>query len=86
MPLCRAALADAEFLNFRPSVLAAALLYAERRGRGALPFWPAALAQLTGYAHAATPELAAAIGAAQRCAPLVRGGSFQRRVVQFIGD
>lgn len=64
--LCRAALADAEFLNFRPSVLAAALLYAERRGRGALPFWPAALAQLTGYTHAATPELAAAIAAGQR--------------------
>ena len=67
--LCRAALADAEFLNFRPSVLAAALLYAERRGRGALPFWPAALAQLSGYTHAATPELAAAIAAAQRCGP-----------------
>jgi len=66
VPLARAALADAEFLNFRPSVLAAALLYAERRGRGALPFWPAALAQLTGYAHAGTPELAAAIAAAQR--------------------
>ncbi|KAK9842201.1 hypothetical protein WJX81_000257 [Elliptochloris bilobata] len=66
VPLCRAALADAEFLNFRPSVLAAALLYAERRGRGALPFWPAALAQLTGHTHAATPELAAAIAAAQR--------------------
>ena len=49
---------------------AAALLYVDRRGRGALPFWPSALAALTGYAHAHTPELNAAIAAAQRCAPL----------------
>jgi pentatricopeptide repeat domain-containing protein 1 len=30
-------------------VVAAALLYAERRLRGAVPFWPSMLAKLTSY-------------------------------------
>lgn len=37
------------FLNCRPSVIAAALLYVERRSRGIIPFWPSMLAKLTGY-------------------------------------
>ena len=37
------------FLNCRPSVIAAAVLYVERRARGMIPFWPTMLAKLTGY-------------------------------------
>ena len=42
------ALYDLSLLNCRPSVVAAALLYAERRVRGAVPFWPSMLAKMTG--------------------------------------
>jgi hypothetical protein len=42
------------------------VLYCSRLQRGLLPFWPAALASLTGYSNAHTPELAAAIGGTQR--------------------
>eukprot|EP00887_Chlorella_sp_A99_P002940 scaffold24.g2940.t1 len=64
-------LQDGEFLNYRrgyfmPSVVAAAVLYADRRSRGAAPYWPSALARLTGYAPAATPELGSAVAGAQR--------------------
>ncbi len=37
------------FLNCRPSVIAAALLYVERRAQGMIPFWPTMLAKQTGY-------------------------------------
>lgn len=64
--LSRDALIDMAFLNCRPSVIAAALLYVERRSRGAIPFWPSMLAKLTGYQDMSTPELSVAIKAAQR--------------------
>ncbi len=54
------------FLNCRPSVIAAAVIYAERRGRGIIPFWPSMLAKLSGYQDMSTPELSVAIKAAQR--------------------
>jgi hypothetical protein len=57
---------DAEFLNYRPTITAAAALYCERLQKGLLPFWPSSLAGLTGYSNARTPELAAAINGAQR--------------------
>jgi pentatricopeptide repeat domain-containing protein 1 len=57
---------DAEFLNYRPTITAAAALYCERLQKGLLPFWPSSLAGLTGYSNAQTPELAAAINGAQR--------------------
>jgi pentatricopeptide repeat domain-containing protein 1 len=60
------ALFDMSLLNCRPSVVAAALLYAERRQRGAVPFWPSVLAQMTGYEDLTTPELACAVRAAQK--------------------
>lgn len=61
------------FLNCRPSVIAAAVIYAERRARGIIPFWPSMLAKLTGYQDMSTPELSVAIKAAQRmCNRLVR--------------
>jgi pentatricopeptide repeat domain-containing protein 1 len=47
-------------------VVAAAVLFVDRRSRGLAPYWPSALAQLTGYAAQATPELAAAVAGAQR--------------------
>lgn len=59
-------LTDMAFLNCRPSVIAAALLYVERRSRGIIPFWPSMLAKLTGYQDMSTPELSVAIKAAQR--------------------
>jgi len=40
---------EVTFLNCRPSVIAAAVIYAERRARGIIPFWPSMLAKLTGY-------------------------------------
>jgi hypothetical protein len=57
---------DAEFLNYRPTITAAAALYCERLQKGLLPFWPSSLASLTGYSDVRTPELAAAINGAQR--------------------
>jgi pentatricopeptide repeat domain-containing protein 1 len=57
---------DTTLLNCRPSVVAAALLYAERRQRGAVPFWPSMLAKLTGYEDLTTPELACAVRSAQK--------------------
>ncbi len=61
-------LTDMAFLNCRPSVIAAAVVYAERRGRGIIPFWPSMLAKLSGYQDMSTPELSVAIKAAQRLA------------------
>ncbi len=49
------------FLNCRPSVIAAAVIYAERRARGIIPFWPYMLAKLSGYDNMSTPELSVAI-------------------------
>lgn len=57
---------DLSLLNCRPSVVAAAILYAERRLRGAVPFWPSMLARLTGYEDMATPELTIAVRVAQK--------------------
>jgi len=54
------------FLNCRPSVVAAAILYAERRSRGVIPFWPSMLAKLTGYQDMSSPELTVAIRDAQK--------------------
>ena len=53
------------FLNCRPSVIAAAIIYAERRARGIIPFWPSMLSKLTHYQDMSTPELSVAIKAAQ---------------------
>lgn len=66
-------LADPSFLNCRPSVVAAAVVYAERRFRGVIPFWPSMLAKLTGYVDMSTPELSVAIKAAQRLCCRVLG-------------
>lgn len=57
------ALTDMAFLNCRPSVIAAAVIYAERRARGIIPFWPSMLAKLSGYDNMSTPELSVAIKA-----------------------
>lgn len=46
---------EVTFLNCRPSVIAAAVIYAERRARGIIPFWPSMLAKLTGYQVDALP-------------------------------
>lgn len=64
--LVGSALEDMAFLNCRPSVIAAAILYVDRRARGVIPFWPTMLAKLTGYQDMSTPELSVAIKAAQR--------------------
>lgn len=50
----------------RPSVVAAALLYAERRLRGTVPFWPSMLAKMSGYEDMASPELLVAVRIAQK--------------------
>ena len=42
-------MSEITFLNCRPSVIAAAIIYAERRARGIIPFWPSMLSKLTGY-------------------------------------
>lgn len=57
---------DLSLLNCRPSVVAAAILYAERRLRGAVPFWPSMLSRLSGYEDMATPELTVAVRVAQK--------------------
>ncbi len=63
--LARAALVQSELLNYRPSVVAAAVLHADRLARAELPLWPSCLAHLSGYSATATSELAAAIAAVQ---------------------
>lgn len=63
----RAALVQSDLLNYRPSVVAASVLYMDRLSRGELPFWPSSLAHLTGYSITQTPELAASILTMQRC-------------------
>lgn len=60
------AVLDPEFLNYRPSIAAAAALYSERLRLGQLPLWPSVLTALTGYDVARTPELAAAVHGMQR--------------------
>ncbi|CAD7704480.1 unnamed protein product, partial [Ostreobium quekettii] len=57
---------DVTFLNCRPSVVAAAIMYAERRSRGIIPFWPSMMAKLTGYQDMSSPELTVAIRGAQK--------------------
>ena len=60
-PQVNESLTDMAFLNCRPSVIAAAVMYAERRARGIIPFWPSMLAKLSGYDNMSTPELSVAI-------------------------
>lgn len=62
------ALYDLSLLNCRPSVVAAALVYAERRLRGLVPFWPSILAKMTGYEDMSSPELTVAVRLAQKLA------------------
>lgn len=57
----RAVLYAPSFLNFRPSTVAAAVLYQDRRARGWWPFWPSAVAHLTGLHDLSNPEFAAAL-------------------------
>ncbi|GMH32210.1 hypothetical protein BSKO_00044 [Bryopsis sp. KO-2023] len=57
------ALSSPAFLNFRPSVLAAAILYHDRSTRGWVPYWPTSLAQITGYGDVTSPEMRGAIHA-----------------------
>lgn len=66
LELVARAVTDDEFLNYRPTITAAAVLYCERLHKGHLPFWPSSLSGLTSYSNARTPELSAAIGGAQR--------------------
>lgn len=65
---------ESDFLNYRPSITAAAVLYCDRLHKGLLPFWPSSLALLTGYSNAHTPELAAAINGAQRLFKQMKSG------------
>ncbi len=55
-------------LEFAPGMVAAAVLFTERRMRGLLPFWPASLAKLTGIADTADPKFVAAVGLVQQLA------------------
>ena len=73
--LVREMLSDMTFLNCRPSVIAAAIMYAERRNQGVIPFWPSMLAKLTGYQDMSTPELSVAIKSAQRLCSRLHGGA-----------
>ena len=73
--LVREMLSDMTFLNCRPSVIAAAIMYAERRHQGVIPFWPSMLAKLTGYQDMSTPELSVAIKSAQRLCSRLQAGS-----------
>jgi pentatricopeptide repeat domain-containing protein 1 len=72
-------LKDQEFLNYRPTITAAAVLYCNRLQQGRLPFWPSSLAGLTGYSNAQTPELAAAIVGARRVSKQLVAASNQQK-------
>ena len=64
--LCLDCISETSFLNCRPSIIAAAVVYVNRRERGAIPFWPSSLSRLTGYNDVGALELSVAIKAAQR--------------------
>jgi pentatricopeptide repeat domain-containing protein 1 len=74
LQLVSRAVTDNEFLNYRPTITAAAVLYCERLHKGHLPFWPSSLSGLTSYSNARTPELSAAISGAQRLWKLLVAG------------
>lgn len=46
------------FVGYKPSQLAAAVLYVLRKVKGIVPFWPGALAAMTGYSNLQAGELA----------------------------
>ncbi|GMH35501.1 hypothetical protein BSKO_03369 [Bryopsis sp. KO-2023] len=62
--LLQDALLRHEFLNFRPSVVAAALLFHDRKARGRVKFWPSSLAHLTDIHDTASAEFLGALQAA----------------------
>jgi len=66
LSLCTACICDTAFLNCRPSIIASAVVYTDRRTRGVIPFWPSALAKLTGYNDVSALELSVAIKTAHR--------------------
>jgi hypothetical protein len=66
MMLSTDALYEVPLLNCRPGVVAAALLYVERRLRGAAPFWPSTLARLTGVQDLNQAEASCALRALQK--------------------
>jgi hypothetical protein len=77
------ALFDMNLLNCRPSMVAATLLYAERRLRGAVPFWPTSLAKMTGYEDLTTPEIACAVRTAQKlCRKGVYADHYKRQMTE----
>lgn len=78
---------DLSLLNCRPSVVAAAILYAERRLRGAVPFWPSMLSKLTGYHDMSTPELTVAVRVAQKLSrKLVYAQMYKAQLIQLAGQ
>ena len=81
LALCTDCISDTAFLNCRPSIVAAAVVYADRRSRGVIPFWPSALAKLTGYVDVSALELSVAIKTAQR----ICGARVQLAGLQTIG-
>lgn len=62
--LVELALYSPSFLNFRPSVTAAAVLYLYRVKQGLVPFWPFGLTNLTGIEDLNVPEFSGAVQAA----------------------
>ena len=72
------ALSDASFLNCRPSIVAAGILYTSRRARGIVPYWPSVLAKMTGYSDMNAPEVAVAVKASQRLYSKITGHAFSR--------
>ena len=79
-------LTDMAFLNCRPSVIAAAVLYVERRASGIIPFWPSSLAKLTGYQDMSTAELSVAIKAAQRMSGRIKTRPSLSSTQQYTGQ
>ena len=61
----REALLLPEFVNIRPSVVAAALLYQDRESKGKVKLWPSSLQHLTGI-DVSDPEFQAALFAARQ--------------------
>jgi hypothetical protein len=66
MMLSADGLHEVPLLNCRPGVVAAALLYVERRLRGCAPFWPSTLARLTGVQDLNQAEASCALRAVQK--------------------
>eukprot|EP01025_Chloroclados_australasicus_P061564 TRINITY_DN8097_c0_g1_i1.p1 TRINITY_DN8097_c0_g1~~TRINITY_DN8097_c0_g1_i1.p1 ORF type:complete len:840 (-),score=97.69 TRINITY_DN8097_c0_g1_i1:6025-8289(-) len=66
LQVVRDAMCCMDFMNFRPSVLAAGMVIIQRMREGEVPYWPTTLKMLSGYVESNNIELTACLQAARK--------------------